>query len=298
VTILGADRLSPLSNDVRATQPEGPPTRIGVIQRVYQETPESATYWLTFRDGDGEGYAFEPGQFNMLYLFGVGEVAISISSDPAHPERLGHTIRSVGMVTNAMRELDVGDELGIRGPLGRPWPLKDAEGGDLVVIGGGVGVCPVRPAMEFAMRHRERYRRLILLMGARTPELLPYREQLEDWVATMEALEVELHLTVDEASHGWPHHTGVVTTLFPEAHIDPERTTAFVCGPEIMMRFAGRGLVDLGVPSERVWVSMERHMQCGMQLCGHCQLGPLFVCSDGPVFRWDVIAPLMEVREL
>ena len=292
------DLLAPLAHDVRASQPEGPPTRVGVVQRIHQETPESATYWLTFRGRDGDGYAFEPGQFNMLYLFGVGEVAISISSDPAHPERLGHTIRSVGKVTNAMKDLKAGDELGIRGPFGRPWPLRQAEGEDLVVIGGGVGVCPVRPAMEFAMRHRDRYRRLILLMGARTPELLPYREQLEDRVATMEELDVELHLTVDRSDGGWSHHVGVVTTLFPAADIDPARTTAFICGPEVMMRFAGRGLADLGVPADRVWVSMERHMQCGIQLCGHCQLGPYFVCSDGPVFRWDAISPLMEVPEL
>jgi len=296
VTVLQG--LSPLANDVRATQPEGPPTRIAVIRRIVPETAESWTVWCTFREGEGEGYAFEPGQFNMLYVFGVGEVAISISSDPAHPQRLGHTIRAVGRVTRAMQRLKAGDEIGIRGPFGRPWPLGAAEGGDLLVIGGGVGVCPVRPAMEYALRHRRDYRRLILLMGARTPELLPYREQLEDWEAAMEALGVELHLTVDEATFGWEHHVGVVTTLFPQARIDPSRTTAMICGPEVMMRFAGRGLLERGVDPSRIWISMERHMQCGVRLCGHCQLGPLFVCSDGPVFRWDVVAPLMEVREL
>jgi len=284
--------------DVRSAQPEGGPTRVAIIQRVYAETPESWTYWSGWRDGDGDGYAFEPGQFNMLYLFGVGEVAISISSDPAHPDRLGHTIRAVGRVTNAMKQLRPGDEVGVRGPFGRPWPLREAEGGDLVVIGGGVGVCPVRPAIEYAMRRRDRYRRLILLMGARTPALLPYREQLEDWVAALDALGVELHLTVDEADDSWPYATGVVTTLFPAAKVDPGRTTAFICGPEVMMRFAANGLADLGVGPERVWVSMERHMQCGIRLCGHCQLGPWFVCSDGPVFRYDRIRDLMEVREL
>jgi NAD(P)H-flavin reductase len=284
--------------DVRATQPEGGPTRIAVIQRIVQETPESATYWCTFRDGEGEGYTFEPGQFNMVYLFGVGEVAISISSDPGHPQRLGHTIRAVGRVTNALAAIEPGQEIGIRGPFGRPWPLREAEGGDLLVIGGGVGVCPVRPAIEQAMRHRDRYRRLILLMGARTPELLPYRNQLDEWVAQMEQLGVELHLTVDEKDDEWPYEEGVVTTLFPGANIEPAQTTAFVCGPEIMMRFAGRGLLEMGVPIDRLWLSMERHMQCGIQLCGHCQLGPWFVCSDGPVFRYDTIRDLMEVREL
>jgi NAD(P)H-flavin reductase len=284
--------------DVRATQPEGGPTRVAVIQRVVQETPESATYWCGFRDGDGEGYAFEPGQFNMVYLFGVGEVAISISSDPAHPQRLGHTIRAAGRVTNVLTQVKPGDEIGLRGPFGRPWPLREAEGRDLVVVGGGVGVCPVRPAIEYAMRHRDRYRRLILLMGARTPDLLPYREELDGWVKQMDELGVELHLTVDHKDESWPYDEGVVTTLFPKANIDPERSMAFICGPEIMMRFAGRGFLELGVPADQIWVSMERHMQCGIQLCGHCQLGPWFVCSDGPIFRYDAIRELMEVREL
>ncbi len=284
--------------DARGTQPEGGPMRVAVIQRIVPETPESSTYWMTWRDGDGEGYAFAPGQFNMLYVFGVGEVAISISSDPGHPHRLGHTIRHVGRVTNAFRELRPGDEVGIRGPFGRPWPLHEAEGGDLVVVAGGVGVCPVRPAIEYAMRHRDRYHRLILLLGARTPELLPYKDQLDEWVSLMERLGVELHLTVDEAVGTWLYHVGVVTTLFPRAELQPARTTAFMCGPEIMMRFASRGLLELGVPAERVWVSMERHMECGIQLCGHCQLGPWFACSDGPVFRYDEISDLMEVPEL
>jgi NAD(P)H-flavin reductase len=201
-------------------------------------------------------------------------------------------------VTNAFKALKPGDEIGVRGPFGRPWPLHEAMGGDLLVVAGGVGVCPVRPAIEYAMRHRDDYRRLILLLGARTPDLLPYKDQLDEWVALMERLGVELHMTVDEAVGTWLYNVGVVTTLFPKAQVEPARTTAFMCGPEIMMRFAGRGLMELGVPAERVWCSMERHMQCGIQLCGHCQLGAAFVCSDGPVFRWDVVSPLMEVKDL
>jgi NAD(P)H-flavin reductase len=284
--------------DVRARQPESGPMRVAVIRRVVPETPESTTYWMTWRDDDGEGFAFEPGQFNMLYLFGVGEVAISISSDPGHPDRLAHTIRHVGRVTNAMRALGPGDEIGVRGPFGRPWPLDEAKGGDLLVIAGGVGVCPVRPAIEWAMRNREAYHRLILLLGARTPDLLPYRDQLEEWIRHMQRLDVELHLTVDQADPSWPYGVGVVTTLFPKAKVEAVRTTAFMCGPEVMMRFAGDGLLGLGVPAERVWVSTERHMECGIGLCGHCQLGPWFVCSDGPVFRYDAVRELMEVPEL
>jgi NAD(P)H-flavin reductase len=274
------------------------PMRIAEVRRIVPETPESSTYWMTWRGADGEGYAFEPGQFNMLYLFGIGEVAISISSDPAHPQRIGHTVRHVGRVTRAFRELAPGDPIGVRGPFGRPWPLHEAEGRDLVVVAGGVGVCPVRPAIEQAMRHRDRYHRLILLLGARTPELLPYQDQLDEWLSLMERLGVEIHLTVDEASPGWLYGEGVVTTLFPKAGIEPGRTTAFLCGPEIMLRFAARGLLDMGVPAEHVWLSTERHMECGVGLCGHCQLGPRFVCTDGPVFRSDELGPLLEVREL
>jgi NAD(P)H-flavin reductase len=283
----------------RPVEPEGVPARVAVIQRIVPETPDSSTFWSTWKDGDGDGYAFRAGQFNMLYLFGIGEIPISISSDPSHPQHLAHTVRFAGRVTNAFRRLEPGDEVGVRGPFGNSWPLHEAEGGDLLVVAGGLGVCPVRPAIESAMRHRDRYRRLILLVGARTPDLLPYQEELDWWLATMESLGVELHLTVDEAPEpGWLHGIGVVTTLFPKAKIEPARTTAFVCGPEIMMRFCGKGLVELGVPRERMYVSMERNMQCAIQLCGHCQLGPYFVCSDGPVFRYDRVDDLMGVREL
>ncbi len=287
-----------MSAEARHVEPEGSLGRVAVIRRIVPETPESSTFWTTFRDGDGEGYAFEAGQFNMLYLFGVGEIAISISSDPSHPQTLGHTVRFVGRVTNAFRNLEPGEGFGIRGPFGKPWPLEQAEGGDLVVVAGGLGVCPVRPAVESAMRHRDRYRRLILLLGARTPSLFPYREELDRWLGQMERLGVELHLSIDEPAPGWLYNVGVVTTLFPKAGIEPARTTAFICGPEIMMRFSGAGLLEMGVPPERLYVSMERNMQCGVRLCGHCQLGPHFVCTDGPVFRFDEVADLMEVHDL
>ena len=279
--------------------PEGVPARVAVIQRIVPETPDSSTFWSTWRGDEDDGYAFSAGQFNMLYLFGIGEIPISISSDPGHPHRLGHTIRFVGRVTDAFKALQPGDEIGVRGPFGSAWPLSEAEGGDLLVVAGGLGVCPVRPAIESAMRHRDRYRRLILLVGARTPDLLPYQDELDEWLKRMESLGVELHLTVDEAPEpGWLHDIGVVTTLFPKAQIEPARTTAFICGPEIMMRFSGRGLLELGVPIDHVYVSMERNMQCAIGICGHCQFGPYFVCSDGPVFRYDRVVDLMGVREL
>jgi NAD(P)H-flavin reductase len=281
-----------------ARDPEGVPARVAVIQRVVAETPDASTFWTTWRDGDGDGYAFAPGQVNLLYRFVVGVVPISISSDPAHPERLGHTIRSVGRVTDTFRTLAPGDLLGVRGPFGTAWPLDEAEGADLVIVAGGLGICPVRPAVEQALRHRERFDRVVLLLGARTPEQFPYKAELDTWIREAARLGVDLHLTVDEPDATWRHRSGVVTTLFEDADLRIERTTAFVCGPEVMMRFACRGLRELGVPAANVFLSLERNMQCAIGLCGHCQLGPLFVCKDGPVFRFDRIAELMEVPRL
>jgi len=270
-----------------------------VIRRAVQETPDTWTYWMAITDPEGRRrYAFRPGQFNMLYVFGVGEVPISVSSDPGQPHRLAHTIRSVGRVTGAFPTLSPGDEIGLRGPYGRPWPLREARGGDLLVVAGGLGLAPLRPALYEAFRHREGFRRVILLVGARGPEHMLFRPQLDAWHLWMRRRGIELHMTVDVPTDDWPYGDGVVTTLFDPAHIEPARTTAFVCGPEIMMRFAARGLLERGVDPARLYLSMERNMQCAVRLCGHCQWGPELVCADGPVFPYDRIEPLLEVQAL
>ncbi len=278
---------------------EGAPMRIAQVRRIVRETPDTFTYWMTFADPfERRAYRFEPGQINMLYLFGIGEVPISVSSDPERPARIAHTIRSTGRVTDAFRALRPGDELGVRGPFGRPWSLRDARGGDLLIVAGGLGLAPVRPAIYRAIRHRAQFRRLIVLVGARGPDHMLYRHELDAWAQWMRFRGVETLLTVDVADDQWPYEEGVVTTLFPKAHLDPPRTTAFVCGPEIMMHFALRGLADMGFERRQVWISLERNMQCAARLCGHCQLGPEFVCADGPVFRYDEVRSLMEVQEL
>jgi NAD(P)H-flavin reductase len=270
-----------------------------VIRRVTRETADTATYWMALTEPAARAaYRFQPGQFNMLLLPGLGEVPISISSDPARPYRLAHTVRSTGRVTDAFRSLHVGSRIGLRGPYGTPWPVREAVGGDLLIVAGGLGMAPVRPALYEAMGAREAFRRVILLLGARGPEHLLYRGDFDGWGSWLRARGVEVAITVDAADDAWPYGVGVVTTLFDGARLDPSATTAFVCGPEIMMRFAARGLLERGVPAERVYVSMERNMQCGVRLCGHCQLGPYFVCADGPVFPWSRIAPLLEVSEL
>lgn len=282
-----------------AEVPAGAVPMSATIRRVFVDAYETATYWVAIDDPTARrAYSFLPGQINMIGVPGIGEIPISISSDPARPRLLGHTIRWCGRVTNVFKTLHAGDQVCLRGPFGKPWPLAEARGGDLLIVAGGLGMAPVRPAIYTAIRHRGSFRRLIILTGARGPEHLLYPYEMDMWGQWLRNQGIELRLTVDVADESWPYHEGVVTTLFPEAHLDPRVTTVFTCGPEIMMRFAIRDLLGLGIPSTRIWLSMERNMQCGVKLCGHCQLGPYFVCADGPVFRYDRIAELMGVDEL
>ena len=231
-----------------------------------------------------------PGQFAMLYAFGKGEVPISVSRLP-----LVHTIRAVGTVTAALCDLRRGDVVGVRGPFGTAWPVEAAEGADVVVVAGGIGLAPLRPAIDHVLAHRERYGRVVVLYGGRSPEELLYTAELERWRGRFD---VEVGVTVDQADAGWLGRVGVVTTLVPRADFDPASTVAMICGPEVMMRFAVAALQERGVPAEAIYVSLERSMKCAIGLCGHCQLGPEFICHDGPVFPWDRVEPLLRVREL
>lgn len=226
------------------------------------------------------GFSFAPGQFTMLYAFGVGEVPISLSGDPEDGV-IVQTIRRVGAVTDALGTLQPGDQVGLRGPFGTTWPLDEAEGGDLVIVAGGIGLAPLRPAIYHALKHRDRYRRLVLLYGARSPSELLFVDEIQEWRGRLDA---DVRVTVDSGDPGWFGSVGVVTELVTSAPFDPARSVAFVCGPEIMMRFTRQTLEEQGVPSDRTFVSMERNMKCGIGLCGHCQFGPLFVCKDGPIY--------------
>lgn len=249
-------------------------------------------------DLDASGVHFEPGQFNMLYAFGVGEAPISISGDPARPERMAHTVRIVGSVTRALAELRPGDDVGVRGPFGVPWPMAALEGKSVVVIAGGIGLAPLRPAIYHLLRHRDQFERVALLYGARTPEDLLFRKQLEKWRARFD---MEVDVTVDDPGldpRAWGGHVGVVTSLLPLRGFEAKNTVALICGPEIMMRHTVRALERAGVAFDRTWVTMERNMKCGVGTCGHCQLGPHFTCKDGPVFRFDRIEPIFGRREV
>jgi len=238
---------------------------------------------------------FEAGQFNMLYVFGVGEIAISLSGDPALSDRVVHTVRAVGAVSAAIAASDGGAILGVRGPFGHGWPMASAERRDLLVVAGGLGLAPLRPVIYHVLRRREYYRRVMILVGMRHPHEILYRHELEQWRGR---LDIELELTVDRAEGGWRGHVGVVPALIPRLGLDAENTVAMVCGPEIMMRFAANALHDIGVPDEQIHLSMERNMKCAIGLCGHCQFGPMFVCKDGPVMPLGRIAPLWARREI
>jgi NAD(P)H-flavin reductase len=240
-------------------------------------------------------FAFRPGQFNMLYVHGIGEVPISISGDPARPERLVHTVRAVGRATEAVCALAGGDAVGVRGPYGTGWPLEAARGRDLLIVAGGLGLAPLRPVVYRALAERDRFRRVSVLYGGRSPELLLYAAELEDWSS---AARIEVALTVDSAGRDWRGNVGVVTKLIARAEIDAPETTALLCGPEVMMRFCVTELVRRGIGLSDVHVSMERNMKCAVGLCGHCQYGPRFVCRDGPVFPFAQIEPLFRVREI
>ena len=259
-----------------------------VLSRV-EEAPGVVTLSMTAPGWKG----FAPGQFNMLGLPGLGEVPISFSGDPHDAEVITHTIRDVGPVSGALARLDKGDALMLRGPYGVGWPLHRAEGRDVIVAVGGLGLAPVRPALYALMAAGERFGRVSLLYGTRSPADILFGAELEAWRGAM-----DVAVTVDHAAPGWQGNVGVVTKLLDRAQFDPANTVAFVCGPEVMMRFAALGLGDRGVDAGHIFVSMERNMQCAIGLCGHCQLGPVFVCRDGPVFDWAEMRPLMAIREL
>ncbi|MHB8066440.1 MAG: FAD/NAD(P)-binding protein [Desulfobaccales bacterium] len=264
------------------------------VSKVGRETTDTFTLTLEAAAG-GQGFSFAPGQFNMLYAFGVGESPISISGDPERPETLVHTVRAVGAVTRAICDLKKGDVLGVRGPFGAPWPVAAAAGQDVLVIAGGLGLAPLRPAVYHLLTHRRDYGNLELIYGARTPEDLLYFKELEVWRGRFD---FRVHVTVDAARGEWRGNVGVVPNLITRARFDPVNTVALICGPGVMMRFTVQELLAHGLKMENIYVSMERNMKCGLGLCGHCQLGPFFVCKDGPVFRYDRLQDWFLTREV
>lgn len=267
-----------------------------VIQDVTPEVDGVATYHLALQDESVRvAYRFAPGQFNMLYLPGAGEIAISISDDPQNSKSCAHTVRVAGNVTRTLAGRKVGETLGLRGPFGTCWPLAECIGRDIVLVSGGIGLAPLRPVVYAALNDRRQFGRLNLLCGARSPDTLLYAKEYDDW--SQRGMIVST--TVDRSAPSWLGNVGVVTQLLERLRtFDPRNAVLFCCGPEVMMKFTVMAALNRGLSPEQIWVSMERNMQCAVGLCGHCQLGPEFVCKDGPIFRYDRIASFIDVEAL
>jgi NAD(P)H-flavin reductase len=264
------------------------------VQDFRVETHDTFTLALDPPTNASTAYSFQPGQFNMLYGFGLGEVPISMSGDPAEQASIVHTIRAVGSVTRGLAKLRPGDSIGVRGPFGSSWPLDAARGNDVVIVCGGIGLAPLRPAIYHLLRHRQHYGRVVMMYGARTPSDILYREELRAWQARGD---FQVLITVDKTDASWRESIGLVTGLFSRAKFDPTHAVGMICGPEIMERFVLSEFEKRGVAGGRLYVSLERNMQCAIGVCGHCQFGPNFVCMDGPVFGHNRIKSFFDVRE-
>jgi NAD(P)H-flavin reductase len=264
------------------------------ITDVTREVDGISTFWFRFTDSAvRDAYSFRPGQFNMLYVPGFGEAAISISSDPVETQTIGHSIRLVGNVTHAVGRLKPGDVVGLRGPFGTSWPIEDLTGKDIFIATGGIGLPPLRPALYHILHNRDKYGKITLLYGARTPDQLMYTYEYEAW----KQAGIDIQLTVDRSDSEWTGRVGVVPMWFYNFRIDPRKTAVLTCGPEIMIRFVIYEALARRIPAENVFVSVERNMKCGQGSCGHCQVGPYFICKDGPVFRFDALQPFFNVEE-
>jgi NAD(P)H-flavin reductase len=280
-SVCGLQAMTPVAARIVAVKEENFNTRTFQIQIVDEELRKM--------------YRFAPGQFNMLYAPGVGEAAISISSDAGQPQLLEHTIRVVGSVTRAITRMGVGGVVGLRGPFGHGWPLEHLEGNDVVIVGGGIGLAPLRPVIYHVLKHRNRFGRVILLYGCRTPADRPYAAELEEWT---QSESIDVLVTVDNATAGWVGPVGVVMKLLQRIKVNAAKTSVLVCGPRILNRVAAGQFLQLHVPPQKVFVSLERNMHCGFGRCGHCQYGPKFICLDGPVFAFDQIADIFAKEEI
>jgi NAD(P)H-flavin reductase len=266
-----------------------------LIKKLTWETDDTFTLLLEQWESERKEFNFLPGQFNMLYAFGVGEAAISISSDPHKPKNLIHTIDKKGIVTSALSRMKRGDIIGVRGPFGSSWPVEKAKGMDVCLVAGGIGLAPLRPVLYHLFRNRKDYGKIAILYGARTPLNLLYRVELEQWSKNFN---VDVAVTVDRSDTSWKGHVGVVTNLFSYINLDAHATLAMICGPETMMHYTLLELVKRGIPQKQIYLSMERNMKCAVGFCGHCQFGPKFICKDGPVFALPQVKFLLDKKEI
>jgi len=269
------------------------PHEVVILERI-QESADLFTLRLKFTDPDiQDNYVFEPGQFNMLYLYGVGEIAISIVSDPEDSHIIDHTIRVLGRVTRGMANLKTGDRIGLRGPYGRGWPMLEAKNKDVVIVTGGLGCAPVVSAINYIEQRRDQYGRLNIVQGVKHSADFIWKDRYDDW---RKLADTKVLLAADVGESLWPWHIGPVTVLFDQLEFDADNVSVMMCGPEGMMRAACKHMLNEQVPAAQLFLSMERNMQCAVGHCGHCQYGSQFICKDGPVFSYDKIQPLFDTR--
>ena len=264
------------------------PNPAEIIART-QESSTIFTLKTRFIDPIHHPVSFLPGQFNMLYLYGVGEVAISISSDESDQCCLSHTIRAVGRVTKALQALQPGDEVGIRGPYGQGWPLERAQAKDIVIVTGGLGCAPTVSVINYILARRKQFGVLNILQGVKHSDDFIFKKQYAKW---RQNIDTNVYIAADLAGPHWPWGVGYVTDMIQTLALDPDKTIAMMCGPEMMMHAAINALVNKGMQEESIYLSMERNMACGIGHCGHCQYGGLFVCKDGPIFAYPTIKAL------
>lgn len=262
------------------------------VERRLEEYPGTVTFELTAL-GDAGPAEIQPGQFNMLYAFGCGEVPISTAAYCQKGSLLSHTIRAQGAATRAICRLREGQQLGVRGPFGSGWPLERSTDREVLIIAGGIGLAPLRPVIEFLLRPDTEIAGLRIFYGARTPQTLLYRDDIERW-----RCDVPVQVSVDHAGRDWRGHIGVITGPLDAATLEPATTVAFICGPEIMMRFCLQVLLNKGMDPSDIYLSMERNMKCAVGHCGHCQWGPNFVCRQGPVFCYEDVQNWFDIRAL
>ena len=269
------------------------PHEVVILERI-QESADLFTLRLKFTDPDiQDNYVFEPGQFNMLYLYGVGEIAISIVSDPEDSHIIDHTIRVLGRVTRGMANLKTGDRIGLRGPYGRGWPMLEAKNKDVVIVTGGLGCAPVVSAINYIEQRRDQYGRLNIVQGVKHSADFIWKDRYDDW---RKLADTKVLLAADVGESLWPWHIGPVTVLFDQLEFDADNVSVMMCGPEGMMRAACKHMLNEQVPAAQLFLSMERNMQCAVGHCGHCQYGSQFICKDGPVFSYDKIQPLFDIK--
>jgi len=256
--------------------------RMATIQDMRTETIDVTTFRVTIDGSDGAGkLEYKSGQFAEVSVLGVGEAPISISSSPTRPEAIEFSIRRIGELTNALHELEPMDKIGIRGPFGNSFPLEEMAGKELLIIGGGIGLAPLRSVILNVFDNRAKYGKINIIYGARSPQDLVFTSEYEEWQAVDNT---RLHLTVDRGDEEWKGNVGLVPTFLREINPSPENTTSITCGPPIMIKFVIEALNELGFSSEHIITTLERRMKCGVGKCGRCNIGSKYVCLDGPVF--------------